>query len=211
MFFPHKCGCACPSAVVGLPHTPTNMNHDNNPFDDEEDFEHEFSGYLDDDNDVWKSGPLYETWQLACKRWESVMNLLEAALEGPATAATSPEDVHSLPPAEFDPDKTPGPEDARDFLSHHAGMILSEAMLAQVKLQSSGHCLYIIRMENASEIRAKARMIFSSLLLFAAEDMVSRAYVDAVRREITQFRLAFRDWVKEFRKDEFEDEWGLYV
>lgn len=199
--------------MVVLFHKQTAMHHDNDPFEDDDDFDHEFSGYLDDEGEEWKSGPLYEAWQLACKRWESVTNLLESVLEGHASAAaaSAASPPPSLPHTVEDPFDTLEEEDSREFLLHHAGMILSEAMLAQVKLQVSGHCLYVIRMENASEIRAKARMIYSSLLLFSVEDLVSQAYVDAIRREITQFRIAFRNWVNEFRKDEFEDEWGLYV
>lgn len=75
---------------------------------------------------------------------------------------------------------------------------------------AEGGNLYIIRMENASIIRTNARELevqVKSALLF---DNCKEADSIIVIAEIAKFRELFKEWVKYFEKDDFEDEWGLY-
>ena len=71
--------------------------------------------------------------------------------------------------------------------------------------------MYIMRMENAAMIRQAAQSVATTLLLYLEEDVVENQYIEVVRAEIQQFRLLFVEWVKTFEKDDFKDDWGLFV
>ncbi|MEO6584205.1 MAG: hypothetical protein ABIO05_07760 [Ferruginibacter sp.] len=40
---------------------------------------------------------------------------------------------------------------------------------------------------------------------------IANEYGELIRNEIEVFKELFRTWVNTFEKDEFNDEWGLYV
>ncbi|HRI42093.1 MAG: hypothetical protein ACO1G7_09970 [Bacteroidota bacterium] len=187
------------------------MSDDLEQFGEPEGFDPEFGGYFEEEGEEWKTRPLYGAWQQACAQWETVQKLLEAALEGLAAKAKSGDTAVPVDTLTEEQLHASAGDNPHLFLYDHALHLLGEAMCVSVKLEVTNACLYIIRMENASEIRARARTIQASLLLFAAEGLIQRSYIDAIRREINTFRHAFRAWVQLFEKDEFEDEWGLYV
>jgi hypothetical protein len=66
-------------------------------------------------------------------------------------------------------------------------------------------------MENAAIIRQLAQGIATGLLAFVQEDTVDNSHIEVVRTEIDQFKKLFIEWVKTFEKDEFTDDWGLFV
>ena len=37
------------------------------------------------------------------------------------------------------------------------------------------------------------------------------SYKKVIEQGMNEFRLLFKDWVATFQKDEFEDEWGLFI
>jgi len=81
-----------------------------------------------------------------------------------------------------------------------------------VKIQSSeSGNMYVIRMENASIIRKNAQSVKSSILTMMIEEVVEEAHGKVIREEIDRFRQLFKEWVNTFEKDEFEDEWGLFI
>jgi hypothetical protein len=47
--------------------------------------------------------------------------------------------------------------------------------------------------------------------LFIAEGVITEEYGRIIRSEIEEFKNLFRNWVNTFEKDEFTDEWGLFV
>jgi hypothetical protein len=98
-----------------------------------------------------------------------------------------------------------------DYWEDHKGMILGDAYQVAVKIKSSEAGLYIIRMENASIIRKNAQFIKSSMLTMMSESVIEEDYVKIIRNEIDKFRELFKAWVATFQKDEYEDEWGLYI
>ncbi len=53
--------------------------------------------------------------------------------------------------------------------------------------------------------------IYSALLTLMHEQVLEKSYVMAIRSEIDQFRELFKNWLSTFQKDEFEDEWGLFI
>ena len=92
------------------------------------------------------------------------------------------------------------------------GMILGDAYQVAVKIKSSeAGGIYVIRMENASIIRKNAQFISSSMLTMMAEGAIEEAHGHVIRDEINKFKELFKQWVSTFQKDEFEDDWGLFV
>ena len=70
---------------------------------------------------------------------------------------------------------------------------------------------YIIRMENASVIRTNCKELMVQVRFAELSDQCNKEYEKVVSNEMEKFRLLFIDWVSLFEKDEFEDEWGLYL
>ena len=98
-----------------------------------------------------------------------------------------------------------------DYWEDHKGMILGDAFQVAVKIKSSEVGLYTIRMENASIIRKNAQFVKSSMLTMMSEKVIEEEYGRIIRSEIDKFRELFKIWVSTFQKDEFEDEWGLFI
>jgi hypothetical protein len=90
-------------------------------------------------------------------------------------------------------------------------MIMSDAHEVAVKIKSSEAGLYIIRMENAAIIRKNAQFIKISTNSFMLDGMMEPQHRQVIRDEIDNFKELFKSWVNTFEKDEFEDDWGLFV
>ena len=43
------------------------------------------------------------------------------------------------------------------------------------------------------------------------EGVIDKEYGKVIRNEIDVFKDLFRKWVSTFEKDEFTDEWGLFI
>ena len=98
------------------------------------------------------------------------------------------------------------------WTSDYQGMMLGDAMQVGVKIRSSeAGGIYVIRIENAYIIRKNAQAVQSSMLLFMEEGVIDKEYGKIIRKEIDAFKDLFRKWVSTFEKDEFTDEWGLFV
>ncbi len=155
------------------------------PWDD-----HEFGDK--EEGEEWKS----DDTKAACKamylQWGTVMTVLKAA---------------------FDSLHTPTDEDFlnKEMMDDHVNMIMGDAYEVAVKIKSSEAGLYTIRMENAAIIRKNAQFIKISTNSFMLEGMMEPQHRQVIRDEIDNFRELFKAWVTTFKKDEFEDEWGLFV
>ena len=99
----------------------------------------------------------------------------------------------------------------KEYWDDYVAMIKGDACQVGAKLKSSEAGLYTIRMENASIIRKNAQRIYSALLTMAIEKVIEETYVMAIRREIEVFRELFKHWVCTLEKDEYKDEWGLFI
>ena len=152
---------------------------------DDDDFHTE-----EDEGEEWKPNPTRETCKALYAKWQEVVFLLKGVL---------------VPIIEN--------EDRTDpMLSHAAGDLYGDAHIVAVKIKSSEAAgIYTVRMENAAIIRKAAQGIASGLLLFMEDDSVDENHIKVIRDEIAAFRLMFIDWVNTFEKDEFTDEWGLFV
>jgi hypothetical protein len=148
---------------------------------------------FNEEGENWKPGATRQACKALYNQWQQVMVMLNGALDSMKTDSTA-EDAF---PAEYWED--------------HKGMILGDAYQVGAKIKSSEVGLYTIRMENAAIIRKNAQFVATSLLSFMAEGVIEEPYVRAIRAEIDVFRELFKNWVSTFEKDEFTDEWGLFI
>jgi hypothetical protein len=154
---------------------------------DDEEFRDE-----DDEGEEWKPNPTRDACKALYLQWQQVMIVLNGA---------------------FDSMKIEEKEDGfpADYWEDHKAMIIGDAHQVAVKIKSSEVGLYTIRMENASIIRKNAQFIKSSMLTMMSEEVIEEEYGNIIRAEIDKFRELFKLWVGTFQKDEYEDEWGLFI
>jgi len=147
----------------------------------------------DTEGEEWKPNPTRDACKALYKKWNEIMTMLNGAL------GTEEEDEE---------DKT----DDKLYAKRHKAMIFGDAFQTAAKIRSSeAGGMYILRMENAAIVRKNAQYIKICMLGFRDEGIIDDTYCKIVRDEIDNFRQLFKDWVATFVKDEYEDEWGLFV
>jgi hypothetical protein len=166
------------------------MNYDNLsdlPEWDDDDFRDE-----EEEGEEWKPNATRDACKAMYQQWQQVMIMLNGAID--TMVMEEKEDGFS-----------------KEHWEDYKGMILGDAFQVAVKIKSSEVGLYTIRMENASIIRKNAQFIKSSMLTMMAEEVIEESHGQVIRDEIDKFRELFKIWVSTFEKDEFEDEWGLFI
>ncbi len=144
----------------------------------------------DEEGEEWKPNPTREACKALYQKWKEIMLMLKGALD-----TTQSEEAENI--------------SYTDDLKY---MVLGDAYEVGVKIRSSEiGSMYVLRMENAAIIRKNAQHVASSLLTLGAEDETEEQYVDLIRTEIDQFRELFKVWVGTFEKDEYTDDWGLFI
>ena len=146
----------------------------------------------DEEGEEWKPNPTREACKILYKQWQEVMIVLNGALDSMVI-----EEKEDGFPA--------------DYWEDHKAMLLGDAYQVAVKIKSSEAGLYTIRMENASIIRKNAQFIKSSMLTMISERVIEKDHGYVIREEVDKFRELFKIWASTFRKDEYEDEWGLFI
>ncbi len=161
---------------------------DLNKFTDLPDWDDDDLHTEEDEGEEWKPNPTRDACKALYGKWQEVVFLLKGIL-------------------------VPLMENADDtMLSHAAGDFYSDSHIVAVKIKSSEAAgIYTVRMENAAIIRKAAQGIASGLLLFMEDDDIDESHIMVIRDEINAFQLLFIEWVNTFEKDEFRDEWGLFV
>ena len=152
-----------------------------------------------DEGEEWKPNPTRDACKELYKQWQQVMIVLNGALD--SMVIEEKEDGYL-------PDRQGFPA---DYWEDHKAMLLGDAFQIAVKIKSSEVGLYAIRMENASIIRKNAQFIKSSMLTMMSEGVIEEAHGYVIRDEIDKFRELFKIWASTFQKDEYEDEWGLFI
>ena len=143
-----------------------------------------------EEGEEWKPNPTKDACKALYQQWSSTMTMLRGCLT---------EDKKEI-------------EIEENHSSYYKGMMLSDAYEVGAKIRSSEAAgIYIARMENAAIIRKNAQAIQSSMLVFMAEDVIEKEYGEVIRNEIEIFKDLFRKWVSTFEKDEFTDDWGLFL
>jgi len=166
------------------------MNYDH--LSDLPDWDDDESKDEDEEGEEWKPNPTRDACKVLYKQWQQVMIVLNGALDSMVI-----EEKEDGFPA--------------DYWEDHKAMLLGDAFQIAVKIKSSEAGLYTIRMENASIIRKNAQFIKSSMLTMMSEGVIEKTHGYVIREEIDKFRELFKIWVSTFQKDEYEDEWGLFI
>jgi len=146
----------------------------------------------EEEGEEWKPNPTRDACKVLYGQWQQVMIVLNGALDSMVI-----EEKEDGFPA--------------DYWEDHKAMLVGDGYQVAVKIKSSEAGLYTIRMENASIIRKNAQFIKSSMLTMMSEEVIEKAHGYVIREEIDKFRELFKIWVSTFQKDEYEDEWGLFI
>lgn len=144
----------------------------------------------DEEGEEWKPNPTKEACKALYQQWSVIMTMLKGGLNLDKEEKET-EETHS---------------------SYYKSMMVGDAYEVAAKIRSSeAGGIYVIRMENASIIRKNAQAVQSSMLVFMSEGEIDKEYGEIIRNEIEIFKELFRKWVNTFEKDEFTDEWGLFI
>ncbi|MBN9299586.1 MAG: hypothetical protein J0I41_21475 [Filimonas sp.] len=156
------------------------------------DWDDEFmSMYQDSEKEDWQPDATHEACKALYLQWRQVVLLLNGLLD----SVTTTEDSFPM-----------------EILESQKEIVLVDAHEVAAKIRSSeAGGIYILRMENAAIIRKNAQFIKTSIAGMLAEEVIEEQHGELVRAEIDKFRELFKQWIATFKKDEFDDEWGLFV
>jgi hypothetical protein len=91
-------------------------------------------------------------------------------------------------------------------------LIFENAMIIAPKLISAaGTDMYILQMENAAIIRTNVRQSMEQVGFAVLMGFAEESYKKVIQEAMDEFRLLFKNWVATFEKDDYEDEWGLFI
>jgi hypothetical protein len=146
----------------------------------------------DEEGETWKPNDTSTACKAMYQQWGTVIMVLKAA---------------------FDSLHEPSGEAlmSEERMEDHIAMLMGDAYDVAAKIRSSEVGLYTMRMENAAIIRKNAQFIKISTNSFMLDGMMEPGHRQIIRDEIDHFREVFKAWVSTFKKDEFEDEWGLFI
>ena len=147
--------------------------------------------FQDEEEEEWKPNPTRDLCKAMYQQWNQVMVVLNAAFD--CMQEPAEDELHT-----------------KEYQEDHKAMLLGDAYEVGLKIRSSEAGLYIIRMENAAIIRKNAQFIKISTNSLIDEGM-DKEHRQVIRDEIDKFRELFKQWVASFEKDEYTDEWGLFV
>ncbi|HET7119559.1 MAG TPA: hypothetical protein VFI29_23885 [Hanamia sp.] len=91
-------------------------------------------------------------------------------------------------------------------------LIYENAMIIAPKIRSATMVdMYVLQMENAAIIRTNARQLMEQVGFAVLMGFADEGYKKVIEEAMNEFRELFKNWVATFQKDDFEDEWGLFV
>jgi len=97
-----------------------------------------------------------------------------------------------------------GPLSTRGFIYQNAYFIAPKIV------SGAGDTLYIIKMENAALIRFNCRQLWEQVAFAVLMGNADPTHREVIEEALEKFKGLFRQWVAIFKKDEYEDEWGLF-
>lgn len=150
------------------------------------------TGFHDAKGDEWKniSGQRLAA-KLLYEKWREVFGLVTAFADNLATDDNTDTERHEQTTKRF---------------------IFENAMAIGPKIMgAAGTDLYILQMENASIIRTNAKQLMEQVGFAVLMGFAEESYKEVIKEGMNQFRELFKNWVATFEKDDFEDEWGLFI
>ena len=109
-------------------------------------------------------------------------------------------------------DTLPEAKDEEEMVLSTKQLIFENAFIIAPKIMSASRdTLYEIKMENAALIRFNCRQMMDQIGYAVLIANADQAHKLVIEEALNEFKLRFRHWVSLFEKDEFEDEWGLFI
>lgn len=140
------------------------------------------------EGDEWKVKPQLEAAEKLYNKWREIFVLVESYCE---TLQDSKDYDHA--------------EKNKELIWQNLFIVAPKIIGA------AGIDLYTFKMENASIVRNNCREMMEQIKFTALVGAGEEKYAEAIQHEIDVFRNLFKEWVSTFVKDEYEDEWGLFV
>ncbi|MBE8721192.1 hypothetical protein [Sphingobacterium pedocola] len=93
----------------------------------------------------------------------------------------------------------------------HRDLIMESICIVGPKIISAETTgLYVTCMENAAVIRYNMGQLRNMLITMDMLDTKAKYYSPHILEEIETFKRLFKVWISFFKKDDWEDEWGLF-
>ena len=146
----------------------------------------------DEEGEAWKKKEARQAAKALYLKWREVFGLVLAFTENLAD----------------------DPEENKPETHEHSTqrLIYENAMIIAPKIRSASMVdMYILQMENASIIRTNARQLMEQVSFAVLMGFAEESYKEVIEDAMNEFRLLFKDWIATFQKDEFDDEWGLFI
>ncbi|MCC6290110.1 MAG: hypothetical protein IT249_19705 [Chitinophagaceae bacterium] len=140
------------------------------------------------EGEEWKVKPQFEAAEKLYNKWREIFLLVESYCE---TLQDSKDYDHA--------------EKNKELIWQNL-FIVAPKIIGAV-----GADLYTSKMENASIVRNNCREMMEQIKFTAMVGAGEEKYAEAIQREMDIFRKLFKAWVNTFVKDEYEDEWGLFI
>lgn len=152
--------------------------------------------FTEPEGEEWKPRPSLEASKSLYEQWRQIYSLIQAA----------------LPIEEIPNEADGGRSDEEAFMQHSMAMIWEDVHVVAVKIQSAEVMdMYVLRVENAAIIHKASQSVASALRSFPIREGGDEAHIRLVRKEIDVFRELFKSWLATFARDEYEDEWGVFL
>ncbi|HEX5024503.1 MAG TPA: hypothetical protein VFV68_04490 [Agriterribacter sp.] len=140
------------------------------------------------EGEEWKMAPQLESAKNLYNKWREIFLLVESYCE---TLQDSKEYDHA--------------EKNRELIWQNLFIVAPKIIGA------AGVDQYVLKMENASIIRNNCRELMEQVNFTALVGAGEERYAEAIGRDMDIFRELFKTWVATFIKDDYIDEWGLFV
>lgn len=146
----------------------------------------------EDEGEAWKTLELRAAGKALYTKWREIFGLIIGIIGDPSemAEASSPE-THEMCTRKF---------------------IYENAMVIAPKIRSASLVnMYILQMENASIIRTNCIQLMEQIGFGVLSGFIERNYKEIIDEEMIQFRELFKNWIATFKRDDIEDEWGLFI
>ena len=147
---------------------------------------------FDDEGEEWKNASSRSASKALYLKWREVFGLVIALAENLV-----------------DEPGEDGKETRREMIQK---LMYENVMIVAPKIVSASGCgLYILQMENAAIIRTNCRQLMEQVGFAVMMGFADAEYKKVIEYAMAEFRELFKSWVTTFQKDEFMDEWGLFI
>ncbi len=102
------------------------------------------------------------------------------------------------------------PDEENEMLSAKSMIYQNAYMVAPKILSASGDTLYQVKMENAALIRFNCRQMWEQIALAVLMGNADEEHKEVIEEALSRFKEIFAKWVSTFKRDEVEDDWGLF-